>query len=110
MRLACKEYKASLNRAFTEYQQKAAEELRNVSKKDTKELWKILNQFNNKNNKENQNDISLQALFEHFKKLNENDSDDDVDPDFNFDHIDKDVDQFLNSPITEKEIKNVVLK
>jgi hypothetical protein len=49
-------------------------------------------------------------LFEHFKKLNENDSDDDVEPDFNFDHIDNDVDQFLNSPITEKEIKNVVLK
>jgi len=42
------EYKVSLNRAFTEYQQKAAEELRNVSKKDTKELWKILNKFNNK--------------------------------------------------------------
>jgi hypothetical protein len=41
-------------------------------------------------------------LFEHFKKLNENDSDDDVEPDFNFDHFD--------SPITEKEIKNVVLK
>jgi hypothetical protein len=77
IRLASKEYKASLNRAFTEYQQTAAEELRNVSKKDTKELWKILNQFNNKNNKENQNDISLQTLFEHFKKLNENDSDDD---------------------------------
>jgi hypothetical protein len=54
-----------------------------VSKKDTKELWKILNQFNNKNNKENQNDISLQTLFEHFKKPNENDSDDDVEPDFN---------------------------
>ena len=49
-------------------------------------------------------------MFEHFKKLNENDSDDDVEPDFNFDHIDNDVDQFLNSPITEKEIKNVVLK
>jgi hypothetical protein len=49
-------------------------------------------------------------LFEHFKKLNENDSDDDVEPDFNFDHIDNDVGQFLNSPITEKEIKNVVLK
>jgi hypothetical protein len=59
-----------LNRAFTEYQQKAVEELRNVSKKDTKELWKILNKFNYKNNKENQNDISLQTLFEHFKKLN----------------------------------------
>jgi hypothetical protein len=108
--LASKEYKALLNRAFTEYQQKAVEELRNVSKKDTKELWKILNKFNYKNNKENQNDISLQTLFEHFKKLNENDSDDDVEPDFNFDHIDNDVDQFLNSPITEKEIKNVVLK
>jgi hypothetical protein len=54
-----------------------------VSKKDTKELWKILNKFNYKNNKENQNDISLQTLFEHFKKLNENDSDDDVEPDFN---------------------------
>ena len=37
-------------------------------------------------------------------------SDDDVEPDFNFDLIDNDVDQFLNSPITEKEIKNVVLK
>lgn len=110
MRLTSKEYKVSLNRAFTEYQQKASEELRNVSKKDTKELWKILNKFNNKNNKQNQNDISLQTLFEHFKKLNENDSDDDVEPDFNFDHIDNDVDQFLNSPITEKEIKNVVLK
>ena len=110
MRLASKEYKASLNRVFTEYQQKAAEELRKVSKKDTKELWKILNKFNNKNNKENQKDISLQTLFEHYKKLNENDSDDDVESDFNFDHIDNDVDQFLNSPITEKEIKNVVLK
>jgi hypothetical protein len=33
-----------------------------------------------------------------------------VEPDFNFDHNDNDVDQFLNSPITEKEIKNVVLK
>jgi hypothetical protein len=33
IRLASKEYKASLNRAFTEYQQTAAEELRNVSKK-----------------------------------------------------------------------------
>jgi hypothetical protein len=46
MRLASKECKALLNRDFTEYQQKAAEEQRNVSKKDTKELWKILNQFN----------------------------------------------------------------
>jgi hypothetical protein len=36
LRLASKEYKALLNRAFTEYQQKAVEELRNVSKKDTK--------------------------------------------------------------------------
>jgi hypothetical protein len=42
--------------------------------------------------------FSLQTLFEHFKKLNENDSDDDVESDFNFDHIDNDVDQFLNSP------------
>ena len=89
MRLASKKYKVLLNRVFTEYQQKAAEELRNVSKKDTKELWKILNKFNNKNNKESQNDISLQTLFEHFKKLNENDSDDEVEPDFNFAHIDK---------------------
>ena len=110
MRLASKEYKASLNRVFTEYQQKTTEELRKVSKKDTKGVWKILNKFNNKNNKESQNDISLQTLFEHFKKLNENDSDEEVEPDFNFAHIDNDVNQFLNSPITKKEIKNVVLK
>ena len=46
MRQASKEHKITLNKAFANYQQTAADELRNISKKDTKALWKILNHLN----------------------------------------------------------------
>ncbi|CAG2230144.1 unnamed protein product [Mytilus edulis] len=46
MRQASKEHKITLNKAFENYQQRAADELRIISKKDTKALWKILNTLN----------------------------------------------------------------
>ncbi|CAG2237761.1 unnamed protein product [Mytilus edulis] len=46
MRQASKEHKITLNKSFANYQQRAADELRNISKKDTKALWKILNNLN----------------------------------------------------------------
>ena len=59
---ASKEHKATLNKAFTDYQQKAAKELRDISRKDPKALWKILNNLNNHQNHEQNEDISLQVL------------------------------------------------
>ena len=46
MRKASKEHKATLSTAYRDYQQKAANELRDISKKDPKALWKILNNLN----------------------------------------------------------------
>ncbi|CAG2190028.1 unnamed protein product [Mytilus edulis] len=71
MRQASKEHKITLNKAFANYQQRAADELRNISKKDTKALWKILNNLNDSKKKDNNDDISLKALYDHFKILNE---------------------------------------
>ena len=72
MRLASKEYKTVLNKTFADYQHKAANDLRNLSKKNPKELWKTLNRINGKK-KNNTDDISLQTLYDHFKGLNEKD-------------------------------------
>lgn len=109
MRLASKEHKTTLNNAFVNYQQRAADELRKMSKKDTKGLWKILNKLN-RNHKQGDNDgISLQALYDHFKALNERgETEDDQEPDFNFDNISDEIELFLNGPIIEEEIKKVV--
>ncbi|CAC5399716.1 unnamed protein product [Mytilus coruscus] len=51
MRQASKEHKITLNKSFANYQQKAADELRSISKKDTKALWKILNNLNSSKKK-----------------------------------------------------------
>ncbi|CAC5380493.1 unnamed protein product [Mytilus coruscus] len=109
MRQASKEHKITLNKAFANYQQKAADELRNNSKKDAKALWKILNNLNDSKKKDNNDDISLKALYDHFKILNENvEPENDFEQDFDFETLSDDVELFLNSPVTEDEIKKVV--
>lgn len=109
MRQASKEHKITLNKAFANYQQKAADELRNISKKDTKALWKILNNLNDSKKKDNNDDISLKALYDHFKILNETvETENDFEQDLEFDTLSDDVELFLNSPVTEDEIKKVV--
>ncbi|CAC5401729.1 unnamed protein product [Mytilus coruscus] len=72
MRQASKEHKITLYKSFANYQQKATDELRSISKKDTKALWKILNNLNSSKKKDNNDDISLKALYDHFKILNGN--------------------------------------
>ncbi|CAG2203094.1 unnamed protein product [Mytilus edulis] len=109
MRQASKEHKITLNKAFANYQQRAADELRNISKKDTKALWKILNNLNDSKKKDNNDDISLKALYDHFKILNETvETENDFEQDLEFDTLSDDVELFLNSPVTEDEIKKVV--
>ena len=111
LREASKGYKATLNKAYIDYQHKTANKLRDMSKKDPKSLWKILNSLNKVKSKTEVNeDISLQALYEHFKKLNESDFENDVEINLDSDNIFEDVDLFLNCPITEEEIKKVISK
>ena len=58
-------------------------------------------------NKENDKDISMAVLYNHFENLNQNNFDDgniDIDIDVN----NPEMDNILNSPITIDEIKNVV--
>ena len=108
LRLASRDYKFTLNKAYSDYQFKAANELRKMSKYDSKSLWKILNKLNDRKNSDD-TDISLQALYDHFKLLNTNmNEDDDQVPEFDYDDIPNDVDDFLNGPVTESEIKHVV--
>ncbi|XP_063399702.1 uncharacterized protein LOC134684345 [Mytilus trossulus] len=88
---------------------RAADELRNISKKDTKALWKILNNLNDSKKKDNNDDISLKALYDHFKILNETvETENDFEQDLEFNTLSDDVELFLNSPVTEDEIKKVV--
>ncbi|XP_063447874.1 uncharacterized protein LOC134727423 [Mytilus trossulus] len=109
MRQASKEHKVTLNKSFANYQQRAADELRNISKKDTKALWKILNNLNDSKKKDNNDDISLKALYDHFKILNETvETENDFEQDLEFDTLPDDVELFLNCPVTEDEIKKVV--
>jgi hypothetical protein len=47
-----KEFKKTLNRNYSKYQEKCADELRSQSKFDPKAFWKILNKYTG-NKKEN---------------------------------------------------------
>ncbi|CAC5426463.1 unnamed protein product [Mytilus coruscus] len=95
MRQASKEHKITLNKSFANCQQKAADELRSISKKDTKALWKILNNLNSSKKKDSNDDISLKALYDHFKILNENvEPTNDFEQDFDFDTLSDDVELF----------------
>ena len=109
MTLASKEYKVTLNKAFGDFQHKTENELRIASRKDMKGLWKILNSINAKVKKDN--DISLQALYDHFQRLNKNDlSENEDEPILDFTDISDDVDALLNGPISEDEIRDAVKK
>ena len=94
-----KQYKQITNKAYNNYQFRLKNELRTTSKTNSKEFWKILNSFLKKN-KENDKDISMEVLYNHFENLNKNNFDDGVN--------NPEMDDILDSPITIEEIKNVV--
>ena len=101
-----KQYKQITNKAYINYQFRLENELKTTSKTNSKEFWKILNYFLKKI-KENDKDISMEVLYNHFENLNKYNFDDgniDIDIDVN----NPEMDNILNSPITIEEIKNVV--
>ena len=69
-----KQYKQITNKAYNNYQFRLENELRTASKTNSKEFWKILNSFLKKN-KENDKDISMEVLYNHFENLNKNNFD-----------------------------------
>jgi hypothetical protein len=103
MKRASKEYKREMSKSFKEYQLKTATALREKSKKDPKGLWKLLNNID-KPKSDSGSNVGLDAFYEYFKNQNETpDGDDEVDIDF--DKIPpENINNILNSPITEDEI------
>ena len=108
-----REFKKQMTDSFNKYTKKCANELRNYSKSDSKQFWKILNKFS-KCKKENP-DISTETFFEYFKNLNSDDLESDSSDDIVID-IDAVIennplyDEILNGSITEKEVTEAINK
>ena len=105
-----KEYKAAINKAYTDYTFQAENNLRNAANTEPKELWKILNNLNNCTKKEN--DLNIDELYEYLKNLNEDtciyDSDGDTE-NFVLPNCDDElVNEILNGEICESEILTAV--
>ncbi|CAC5399374.1 unnamed protein product [Mytilus coruscus] len=69
-----KQYKQITNKAYNDYQFNLESKIRNTSKINGREFWKILNNFNKKGN-DDSNIISMESLYNYFKDLNMNDID-----------------------------------
>lgn len=107
---ASKDYKKQLNASYIKYQNKCADDLRNLNKSDPKSFWKMLNRYSNC--KKDCPDVPLETFFEYFRDLNADETSDasDIDEshDENFDQVLNDNDQLeniLNGPISENEVK-----
>lgn len=103
MKRASKEYKREMSKSFKENQLKTATALRETSKKEHKGVLKLLNNIDNPKYNSGSN-LGLDAFYEYFMNQNETpDGDDEVDID-----LDKippeNINNILNSPITEDEI------
>ena len=60
MRESSKNYKTTLDNEYNNYQQKFADNLRKISKTDSKSFWKTLNSIRDEKK------MTLNALYEHF--------------------------------------------
>jgi hypothetical protein len=60
MRESSKNYKTTLYNEYNIYQQKFADDLRKISKTDSKSIWKTLNSIRDEKK------MTLNALYEHF--------------------------------------------
>ncbi|CAG2245049.1 EIF4B [Mytilus edulis] len=67
---ASKSYKKELNRSYNDFQMNTAKDLRKLAKSDPKRLWQKLNSINiNKSNKTDA--VKIEDLYEHFKRLSQ---------------------------------------
>ncbi|CAC5426235.1 unnamed protein product [Mytilus coruscus] len=95
-----KQYKQITNKAYNDYQFNLESKIRNTSKTNGREFWKILNNFNKKGN-DDSNIISMESLYNYFKDLNMNDIDEySNDIDVNLNDISPELNELLNDPIT----------
>ncbi|KAK3109114.1 hypothetical protein FSP39_023343 [Pinctada imbricata] len=106
MKQSSKDYKKEINKSFEKYQFHMEKELRNKSKVNPRQYWKILNKLNGKN-EISEIKASLNDLCDYFKDINqgENNTEEFNIPDDNDDNFDTDI---LNEAITEKEIDDSI--
>ena len=105
---SCKNYKATMNKHINKYNKENEYKLRKMQSKRPKDYWKYLNKANQtiKTN----NTPTVEALFEHFKKVSNN-TDHDVDDNDILHQIQiSNSNNCLNSPITATEIEKCISK
>jgi hypothetical protein len=104
LKVACKFYRAEMNKCFSDYEFRFENELRNTSESNPEELWKILNKFKISKREDK---IDIDELYEYFKNLNLSnevgDSNFEI-PDIN-DNLANDT---VNGEITEEEITSAI--
>ncbi|CAG2194969.1 unnamed protein product [Mytilus edulis] len=86
-----KSYKMVTNQAYKNYQFDFEQKLRNTSKKQGKEFWKILNKF--VKNKDEKSEISVETLHDYFKSMNENNVHDEIDIDIDVNNLPPDIEE-----------------
>ena len=100
---ASQHYKRTMNFHINKFNRDTQEKLRKLKTDSPKDFWKLIN--NLERDKGDQN-ISLESLYTFFKDLNTSNEQPD---DENFANIDiSDDDEFLNSSITEAEIRKCI--
>ena len=99
LKQASKNYKNTMNFHLNKHVRNTQNKLRKLKSSNPKEFWKIINSLENKQEEQN---INLETLYEFFKGLNENNDNDGENHDINIDVSDDD--EILNSSITEAEI------
>ena len=102
-----KQYKSALRKAFKNYNVKKIDALRQLKNSDPKKFWKVLN--HNDDNSIPEPQVSLDEFHKFFKTLNEhghNDNESDIV--FNQNEVNGDLNEEINTEITEQEIITAV--
>ena len=104
LRKTSKEYKRTMNDFISKTKLKNEQKLRIMSEKSPKNYWEFLNNIKPKHEKIET--PSMEEFFEHFKRVNSNTINDDRFYDERMEA--QECDEFLNSPITESEIRKCI--
>ena len=105
-----KEYRLVLNANYQKYTEKCSDELRSLSKTNTKAFWKTVHKFSNR--KKEDPSVEIETFYDYFKKLNAGDEDVNDHDEININEIcDNPIyDEILNGKITELEITEAIRK
>ena len=108
MNRSARDYRKLLHNNYKKYQENCADELRSLSRSDTKAFWKTLHKFSNKQKVNPQVDIG--TFYEYFKNLNSGDEhEEELDDSFIVNICDNSVyNEILNGSIIELEISEAI--